>query len=329
MLSENLQTKVDEYIDIYGQLRKKLRWKVADQRTLMLIASMYVVKNKPFNLKRYIELCDYIKNNVGAFSTLKSYQRFTTAAMLDIECDNPEKSFHSYLELYESFVDGGFSRGAFTYIAALTMLKDMEELVDPKSKVQRSLAVYKGMRNKHFFLTSHEDYPLAVLIANRDESIEKLMDHIEGFYDRLNENGFRKGNDLQFLSHILSLDTESDPDLLVDRCLKLWNTFKEIGIKPKATYYPEMGMLALLKDGAKEVSNVEKVANYLKDQKHFKWQKDMNFMMAVNLTVSCKMDNTLSMETGFHTIVEAIIQAQQAVNIATVAGVAAANNSAS
>jgi hypothetical protein len=46
----------------------------------MLIAAMYVTNSKDFQLKRFLELADDIKDNVGMFSHLKSALRFTTAA---------------------------------------------------------------------------------------------------------------------------------------------------------------------------------------------------------------------------------------------------------
>lgn len=41
-----LQDKVQEYTNIYEQLYKSLKWKVSDTKTLMIVASMYVVNQK-------------------------------------------------------------------------------------------------------------------------------------------------------------------------------------------------------------------------------------------------------------------------------------------
>ncbi|MET3698939.1 uncharacterized protein DUF4003 [Bacillus oleivorans] len=324
-----IDQNLNDYIQIYSLLKEKLKWKIADQRTLMLIASMYVINKKNFQIDRFLKISDYIKNNVGAFSTLKSYQRFTTAAMLDIHFENPEKIFGDYIELYEELVNGGFNRGAFTYIAAFTLLKDTNLLTNRKEKIERAMAVYKGMQKKHFFLTNSADYPLAVMVAARKEPVEKLMDVIELFYNQLNENGFKKGNDLQFLSHILSLDHETDSSKLVNRCIRLQDTFHQLGRKPKPTHYPEIGMLALIEDGANEIKTIERVTEELNTNKLFKWHKDMNFMMAVNLTISSKIEDPSFIETGFHSIIEALIQAQQAAMIAAAAGVTAASSSGS
>ncbi|HWO75322.1 MAG TPA: DUF4003 family protein [Bacillus sp. (in: firmicutes)] len=329
MIYDTINQKLIDYIKIYTLLKEKLKWKVADQRTLMLIASMYVVNKKSFDSDRFFQISDYIKNNVGAFSILKSYQRFTTAAMLDIHFENPEKKFDELIEWYEELVKGGFSRGTFTYISAFSLLKDANPQGNRNEKIERALAVYKGMQKKHYFLTSAADYPLAVMVANRKEPIDELIDLIEEFYDQLHENGFKKGNDLQFLSHILSLDYETNRNELVSRCMKLWDTFNQLGRKPKSTHYPEIGMLALIEDGTEQIKTIETVTKELNTNKLFKWHKDMNFMMAVNLTLSGSLEDPSFMETSFHSIIEAIIQAQQAAMIAAFASVTAASSSGS
>ena len=319
--------KLNDYIKIYTLLKEELKWKVPDQRTLMLIASMYVINKKSFVFDRFVQISDYIKDNVDIFSTLKSYQRFTTAAMLDINFDYPEKNFGKYIEMYEEFIRGGFSRGTFTYIAAFTLLKEEDTEANRIEKIERALAVYKGMQKKHYFLTNSADYPLAVLIANQKEPIDLLIDRMEEFYDQLNENGFKKGNELQFLSHILSLADKTEVIKLVMRCLELADQLNQAGRKTKPIHYPEIGMLALLEDGKEEIKNIETIITQLNTHRLFKWHKDMNFMMAVNLTVSSKIDNPIFAETSFHSIIEAIIQAQQAVMIAAIASVTAASSS--
>lgn len=40
-----------------------------------------------------------------------------------------------------------------------------------EARIQRSVKVYKRMKEDHFFLTSTSDYPLAVLLAGQQEEI--------------------------------------------------------------------------------------------------------------------------------------------------------------
>lgn len=326
MLSQPLTHKFDTYKDIFVQLKDTLKWKVSDQRTLMMVASMYVVNKKPFDLKRFTELSEYIKDSVGMFSTLKSHLRFTVAAMLDIRFEDPKDKYNEFIDLYEKLVAGGFQRSTFTYISALIILTQDPIGSDHTSSIERSLDIYKGMKDKHYFLTSYSDYPLAVLLAERDGSIDELMDHVEYFYDKLHEGPFYKGNDLQFLSHILSLNREENADILIDRCITMFDAFKQHGISRKMMFYPMMGLLSMLENGSGELKNVLEMKAHLDSDKLFKWQKDMNFIMAVNFIMSDKLENSSLLETGIFTTIEAIIQAQQAAMIAAISASAAASS---
>ncbi|WP_070119590.1 DUF4003 family protein [Bacillus marinisedimentorum] len=327
MLEQGLQAKVDSYKRLYGELKKQLKWKVSDPRALMLVASMYIINGKPFEMERFIALSDAIKKKAGMFSTLNSYQRFTAAAMLDVRFEKPEEKIEDLLSLYRHLTDGGFSRGAFTYLSALVMLSSEPDGEGYHQKIERSLTIYKGMRSRHFFLTSSSDYPLAVLLTERSEPVEEIMEHIEFFYGNLNDQGFRKGNDLQFLSHILSIDQQADTRVLIERSKQVFDALHDAGIRPKPAYYPAIGLLSLLEDRTNTILTVREIADQLLDDKLFRWHKDMNFMMGVNILLSEKLEDKGVLETGIYTTIEAVIQAQQAALIAAVAGASAASSS--
>ncbi|MDQ0246119.1 hypothetical protein J2S09_003706 [Bacillus fengqiuensis] len=218
-------------------------------------------------------------------------------------------------------------RGTFTYIAALVMLSNTPDRRNRQECIKKSLAFYKGMKAEHLFLTSSSDYPLAVLLAKAEGSVDELIHHIELFYKKLNKSGFRKGNDLQFLSHILSLGHESEADLLVERCTRLFDLFKQSGSKPKAMHYPAVGLLALVDDRASEIETIRQIVHELNSEKGFKWHKDLNFIMASHFVMSEKTKNSSLLEAGIYTTLEALIQAQQAAMIAVVAGTTTAVDS--
>jgi hypothetical protein len=61
----------------------------------------------------------------------------------------------------------------------------------------------------------------------------------------------------------------------------------------------------------------------LNADKLFKWHKDINVMLAVNLIISEKLNNSRLVETGIYTTIETIIQAQQAALLAVIASTSA------
>ncbi|NQD68946.1 DUF4003 domain-containing protein, partial [Bacillus haikouensis] len=261
---------------------------------------------------------------VGVFSTLKSHHRFTFAAMLDTRFPSPEEKFTDFIQVYEALVEEGFSRGTYTYIAAMVVITEEGNSAELAS---RAMNVYKEMRQNHFFLTGQSDYPLAMLLAQREQNTAAIVDHIESLYEKLNQSGFYKGNDLQTMSHILSLVEDVSLDELVTRSTELFDTLKEEGIRPKSRFYPQIAMLAFMKNGKEQITQVKEILESLNSDKLFKWQKDINFMMAVTLHLSDQMENSSLLHTNLSTTIEALIQAQQAASVAAIAGAAAATSS--
>ncbi len=64
------------------------------------------------------------------------------------------------------------------------------------------------------------------------------MDRVERLYQKLATAGLRKGNDLQFLSHILSLKKDVREELLVAKCTNIWNLLKQEKVKSKTDALP-------------------------------------------------------------------------------------------
>ncbi|WP_158735562.1 DUF4003 family protein [Alteribacillus sp. YIM 98480] len=183
------------------------------------------------------------------------------------------------------------------------------------------------MKNEHPFLTGTSDYPLAVLLALEERP--GMIELMETYYDQLSKSGFTKGNDLQFLSHILTLSSKENHQTLVQRAVDVLQAFKQKGIKPKTMYYPVIGMLALLSPELFEMKAIRELYEEMNGVKHFKWQKDMNVIMAVSFHINEKMGPSSLSETSLYTALESILQAQQAVMIAAMTASFAAASSSS
>jgi hypothetical protein len=315
---------IERYKNIYQQLYTALKWK-ADKQLIMLIAAIYATNEKPFQLKAFLEIADYIKENVGMFSTLKSVQRFTVAATLDTTTDDPKASFHYYLEIYEKLIEQGFSRNAYTYIAAGTLLKKEPNQID--EAVQKTLNVYKGMKKNHFFLTSAGDYPLAALLSQREQETDEILEQVEAYYHVLQNYGFTFGNDLQFTSHILALETGRSADEKAAQCARIRDLLREANVKTKMTYYPYLGMLSFIENIETEIIGLIEIYEEL--NRTFKWNKEINFMMSVLFLINQYTAVGDAAKTGLNVSIEAIIQAQQAAITAGVAAAAASSSSSS
>ncbi|MEN2767229.1 DUF4003 family protein [Ornithinibacillus xuwenensis] len=317
-----MNTKMDNYMNYYEELKQQLKWKVSDKRILMTISSIYVLHEKELRMNRFLDLAETIKRNASLFSSMRSYARFTTAAIFDVNFEEPDEKIQQLFDLYDRFREKKLSSGTYTYIAASILI--INNTTNPEQKIERMKEIYDGMKKEHLFLTSSEDYPLATLLAL--EETPNIIQHIEGFYEDLSKSGFRKGNDLQFLSHILALGKDVSKNILISRAQYVMDSFNHAGIKPKTSYYPVIGMLALLPQEEFDMQHIKAMYTFLNEQKDFKWQKDMNVMMATSFFVHDKLDHKGLAETSLSTILEAILQAQQAVMIATIAASTAASN---
>lgn len=317
MNNMQLQEKIDNYIERYDKLRKEMKWKVSDTRLLMAIASLYVLDDKTLDVDRLLDVAEKIKNRAKLFSSMKSQSRFTTAAFLDTNFDEPNDQIENLFQYYDAFRKEKFQGGIFTYIAASIIVKNQGNDADPDEIIKRTKDIYQGMKKEHVFLTTNSDYPLATLLAYEQQP--NIIQHIEIFYDGLSKNGFRKGNDLQFMSHILALSNDEDKDILISRSLQIFDQFKNIGIRPKSVYYPVMGMLALLPQNEVAIEEIYNIYHKLNQEKHFKWQKDTNLIMAASFFAKDKLEHSHLAETSIYTTIEMIIQAQQAIMIAVIA----------
>ncbi|QAS51423.1 DUF4003 family protein [Halobacillus litoralis] len=323
-LSKELAQLKETYTDVYEQLRKEMRW--TDKKIVMMVASVYVTSDRKLDIHRYLKLCETIKKDAGMFSYLKSPLRYSVAAMLDSSFEDPFEAFNEMMKVYKSMIHYGFNRSQYTYLAAVAMIQNDPRESEYKEKVQRAVEIHQLMKKEHPFLTSHDDYPLAVLLSQREVDTETLIVQVEHIYRSLDRNGFRKGNHLQFLSHMLSLDEAHTADELIDRTVNAANAIKSSDIRFKSMLYPEAGLLAFLGDEENKVYDIKDFKKALDQEGPFKWQNDMNVKIAVNILVSHQLQEANNLQTGLFTTLETIMQAQQ---VATLAGVTGATAAAS
>jgi len=321
------QTIVD-YKNIYDQLRKKLNWKVSDNRIIMTIASMYVISNKPFDRERFLSIAEAIRKKASLFSTLRAQFRFTMATNLDLNYEHTTEKIDDLLDIYNEFKNNKFKRGNFTYIAASLVLMNSNSLEEAREIINEAKVIHDGMKKQHPFLTAQSDYPFATILAlNSDLDVDTTIERLDNFYFALTNNGFKKGNDLQVLSHILTLASDNNNDILLNRVIHVYDMLKTHGIKPKNKYYTVMGLLAFLPIEDVEINVILDLYERLNSQKQFKWQKDLNIILAISFFVSDKLENNQLIETNIFTTLEAILQVQHAIIISSVVSATAVTSS--
>jgi hypothetical protein len=192
--------------------------------------------------------------------------------------------------------------------------------------VQKTVDVYNGMKEHHPFLTNSGDYPLASILGQCEKSKDEIIVNVENHYNALKEKDFLIGNDLQFLSHILALNTDQKPDERAESCFKIQNLLNKAHFKSKRIYYPYIGMLSYLEDVEDEIESLKEIYENLNNDKLFKWNKDINFMLSVLFLMNEKTPLGDAARAGLYTTIEILIKAQQAAMTASITAATVASN---
>ncbi|TFE02075.1 DUF4003 family protein [Jeotgalibacillus salarius] len=322
--------QVEQYHSIYEQLKKKFRWRVSNP-SLMMLAGQLMNAEKPYDIKKLISLNEFIKNESSQFSYIQSADlRLMLSGLLISKFDDPKKSFEDMMIIYEKLINEGFSRSPHAYIASYALYVSLETGTEEEmdEHVKRAKNMYNGMKKQHFFLTSHEDYPLSVLLAEEEGEEEELLDDMAYYYDQLHIV-LAKGNNRQFLSQILTYGRQDNRQLLVQNTVTWLDDLKTNKVKLRGNHLPIVGVLALAGTPSALINEVKEMYDQLVSVKAFKWHKEICFMTAVRFVLQKKVEENNVLDVGLASTIESILQAQQAAMIAAVSAGAAASASSS
>ena len=319
------EEKVKKMIQHYEDMRKLFKWE--NDMVRHLVALTYAMKGKELDPTPIKEMNDYIKRQTGVFSPFRGHMMFALSGLLCANSQTPKKQFEYMLNNEKILKSIGFKHS--TYLpTALYALSSVYEGDDVAGYAEKAMGIYKEMKQNHPFLTSGDDYALAILLAGTDHS----PDLLEDYYQALNGRGFTKSNGLQMLSHIMAFSEKNVRDS-VDQCERVYNHLKANKLKIYSAYYPAIGLICLLDvDQDKLIDDLVEVAIYLKGQKKYKWLgKGMNLLMASAIITSeyiKEKSGDMVVDTTVSISIQAIIAAQQAAMIAAITASTAASTSA-
>lgn len=336
-MRESLKNKIEIMFNNYLILEKEFPWEQSLTRHFIALINAVEVENE-MDIEGIKTMAKAIKEDTGWLSTYRGTFKLMLAALLVRQYDHPREQFKQMLINEEELRDVGFKNNMFLPIANYALLitsDEVESQMEIKERAKEAFAIYLKMKENHPWLTGGDDYPLAVLLAEFDNPIEK----VEAYYKMLNENGFYKGGSLQLLSHILSFSDEPI-DVVVERCLHLQTVLKENKLNLAQSYYSALGMISIIKDETGELmKDLVEVSKELIQLKKFKWLgKGMNVLLASALVsgewmedAKLKQSQNQLMHTAMSISIETLIAAQTAATVAaitasTTAAAAAASN---
>lgn len=313
-----------EFANTVEDVSKAAGWTV-DRKIVLAIASTFVASGKTFDATKYKNVLQEMKKQSSWLSPLRTTVGYSIAANL-MEQGDAEKAVKNLLTNVSILKEAKFRSGNFSYIGAQFLTEDEQ---DKKTHAQAARALFDAIRKHHPFLTSYEDIPYAILLSSPSDDVELRADTMNRYYKELRTYNFNAGNELQWLSQVLTFLSSKFDGQLVPDVVTLRDGLKKQNVKVKAMHYPLLGFLAILNLNKAQLQGLIDLYHELKDMKLLKWHREFVLFMAVQIAIydMAKVQKSLSMT--IMSSIELLIQAQQAAMIAAVSAAAIASSSSS
>ncbi|MBL3731374.1 DUF4003 family protein [Lysinibacillus sp. HST-98] len=314
----------NEFANTVEDVSKAAGWTV-DRKIVLAIASTFVASGKTFEATKYKNVLQEMKKQSSWLSPLRTTVGYSIAANL-MEQGDAEKAVKNLLTNVSILKEAKFRSGNFSYIGAQFLTEDEQ---DKKTHAQAARALFDAIRKHHPFLTSYEDIPYAILLSSPSDDVELRADTMNRYYKELRTYNFNAGNELQWLSQVLTFLSSKFDGQLVPDVVTLRDGLKKQNVKVKAMHYPLLGFLAILNLNTAQLQGLIDLYHELKDMKLLKWHREFVLFMAVQIAIydMAKVQKSLSMT--IMSSIELLIQAQQAAMIAAVSAAAIASSSSS
>lgn len=304
----------------FNSLKKTLGWTV-DKRITLSLAGYYVTLEKEFDESRYKEVSSHLKKRAGIFSALRSHLHPLFVATLDVSGADPEQAVNLYMEKADALKQFGIKMNSYTYLAAI-MMSDQKEQWPFELKMAQKLM--DDMKTYHRFLTSTDDYPYAMFLGKMEGDTAVRAETMNRYYKELKQHKFYTGNELQWMSQVLTYSNPEYEGNMVNRAVIIRNGLKSVKIKTSAAQYPIIGFMAALKLDEEQLNEVVTTYESIASTKLFSWYKDSALPIAFGLSLRSSKEAYASAAISMATSLELILQAQQAIMISTMAATSAA-----
>jgi hypothetical protein len=302
--------------------------KMISANTRLILAATYTASGDWFDETAFHKIDEQMKNGTGWFTVLSREIRYCINAMLIQKNAEPDlvRVIYGYL------VKAGFARQQQTYIAA-AILAGIDHIKALQIS-EKAFALYKLLKKEHPFLTNKNDVSLIVLLAQLEDGTTELLEKEERIYTYLDENGFRKCDDLQTLACLLAYISEGNSLKLAQKAVRIMLALKDQRMRLRSSCYPIYGVLALLADEHEAIGRVIEFYQQIRDKKISLFiGKDLYFQTAASLFVNEVLsdeDKQKALDPSLLVMTESVIRAQQAATAAAIAAstsAAAASNS--
>ena len=321
---------VESYLRTFERLRARKRWS-ANSVTFRFVALSLGAAASSIGYDRLEEVATELRKRARWASPLKSEIRYVVAAMILRRGQDPAAIHARVFETRDAFTTHRLpGRGTGATLAALLLALHHEAGPVPQREVERLATIYRRWRREHRWLTGSSDLPAAALHAAREVPVEVLAADVERAYARLNDAGFRRGNQLQLVSHLLAVDPRGT-DTGVQRFCAVADRLRAADERVGAGRYDEVALLALTQGRPGDV--VDRVLRHRDRLRAVKPRPEKAVAFTLASGIELAADTEVAGERDASDLaalqsIQAILDAQQAAMIAAVSAGAAAGAAA-
>ena len=279
---QNIQEITDRYVALHEMLRHGFPWEYALTRqfgALLLVGS----PNAP-TVEGIKDMREHIRKETSVFSGFRGLNELMMAILLHRDADGG-RLFERTRHVYSLLKEAGLHGSLYMPMAGLFLAKNADDASMP-ALVVRMGEFYKGMKERHFWLTGEDDFIYAALLATSNLSVHDSLEEMESLYHDLSGSGFSKGNGLQSLTHVLVLGEESC-GIKRDRTIRLYQYLIERRYRLSDYQLAFLGVMVLQSERPEELADQAiELENRLKGIRgfgNFSVDRKTRFMLAASL----------------------------------------------
>lgn len=294
-----------------------------------LSALIYALEDKSVDCDAIHKCHNLIKSNTGIFSIFRGTLTIAIATMISL-LDDKDTKLSNTIYVYDMMKEVKFRASDYLAVAAYQIAVNTDKN-NYSQTIKKARAFYDGMKEKHWFYTSQDDYIFSAMLALSDIDVITGVESIENIYTAL-KSKFLNGNSVQSLAQVLVLGSEKEE--IIYHLFTLRDALKNEKIALDKTYtLSSLGVLSLLPIPTNTiVTDILEAYNFLHSQKGFgtlsvSKQELLLFITAIVASIYTDDMKKGILTSTLSTSITNIIIAQQVAMIIAASSAAAASSS--
>ena len=270
-MNAQLQEKCEQVVRNHELLYKKMIWEAGSNDVAIMASFILASMGIDADPDRYTECKKILKNNVNIFSEFRGIGEAMVITKMTLK-DDPEAYLKGCLEVYKKLRDiHKLTASPYMVMAAITIYEKggLEHADENIAKLEE---LYKEERAIHPLLINDMDRGYLSMIITHCSDHRTVSAEIERCYDQAKDLSWIDKDAIHSMAQVMSL-SDKPAEQKVELVRALLDGLKVAKHPASKTYgLPALAAFSLL-DMSPEtiVPEIAEAADYLKQQKGFKW----------------------------------------------------------